>query len=169
MSGSDQLSIEWKSVVGREGKYEVSRCGQVRKSDGRILKQWLNRDGYCMVRLSNPRKIARAHRLVAEAFCENPTSLPFVNHRDCDRANNHADNLEWCTQWENLAHSDALGRMQRDYWIGKRSPNARLDDTTAAKIRDDYSNGGVSWETLGKRFNVSKRSIGRIVRGESYV
>lgn len=39
----------------------------------------------------------KIHRLVAEAFIPNPNELPFINHKDEDKHNNCADNLEWCT------------------------------------------------------------------------
>lgn len=161
--------MEWKPVHGREGQYEVSSTGEIRKCLGKLLGQWKSDQGYMLVRLSKPRKTARVHRLVAEAFIENPNNLPFVNHIDCKRDNNDFENLEWCTQRENLAHSRSLGRMQRDYWKGKRSPNATLDAVTVNEIRKAYSLGGVSWQALSKRFGVSKRTIGRIVNGESYV
>jgi ribosome-binding protein aMBF1 (putative translation factor) len=106
---------------------------------------------------------------VAEAFIENPLGLPFVNHIDCARDNNNASNLEWCTQWQNLNHSQKLGRMQRDYWIGKRSPSAKLSNEAVARIRNEYASGGISWEALAKKFSTNKRTVGRIVAGESYV
>lgn len=37
------------------------------------------------------------HRLVAEAFCDNPYGFDYVNHKDMNRLNNAYDNLEWCT------------------------------------------------------------------------
>jgi transcriptional regulator with XRE-family HTH domain len=95
--------------------------------------------------------------------------LPCINHIDCDTTNNIPSNLEWCTQAENLAHSRALGRMQENFWRGKRSPNAKLSDEIVQQIRSQYNAGGVSWAELGKRFGMSKRAIGRILRGETYV
>jgi predicted DNA binding CopG/RHH family protein len=159
----------WRPVVGYEDRYEVSDAGSVRKSSGQEVRQYKNHNGYMLVRLSGPRKEVRVHRVVAAAFISNPRGLPFVNHIDCDRANNKHKNLEWCTQWENLAHSRKLGRMQTDYWSGKRSPNAALSNETVKAIRNEYARGGISWQALAKKYGSNKRTVGRIVCGETYV
>lgn len=161
--------MKWAAIKGYETRYEVSDCGDIRKINGEIIRQYKNSNGYLLARLSGPRKEVRVHRVVAEAFILNPKNLPFVNHIDCTRSNNSVENLEWCTQWENLNHSQKLGRMQRNYWVGKRSPNAKLNDTQISDIRSEYKKGGISWQSLAKKYNTNKRSIGRIVNGESYV
>jgi len=160
---------EWQPVSGYAGKYEVSKCGLVRKADGTLVGQWPNDQGYMIVRLANPRSQHRVHRLVAAAFVANPDALDVVNHIDGNRSNNCADNLEWCTQRHNLDHAEKSGRLQRSYWRGKRSPNARLSDKTASAIRQAYASGHGSMAALAKKFGTSKRTVGRIINGETYV
>jgi hypothetical protein len=43
--------------------------------------------------------------LVAKAFIDNPNNLNEINHKDEDKSNNRADNLEWCTKSYNVSYS----------------------------------------------------------------
>lgn len=159
---------EWKPVQSWEGAYEVSRDGRVRKSGGAEIGMWLNDQGYWMVRLSasGRREMHRVHRLVASAFCQRGEGEDVVNHIDHDRAHNNASNLEWCTQQQNLAHARDAGRMM-NYWTGKRSPNAALDDEQVRAIHRRRKDG-LSHMRLAAEFGVSKRTIGRVLSGENY-
>jgi predicted DNA binding CopG/RHH family protein len=159
---------DWRPITSHDGRYIVSRDGQVRRVDGMILKQRKNSDGYMIVRLSKPRTTERVHRLVAEAFIPNLERKPSINHINNKRDDNRVCNLEWCTQSENLSHADRQGRMQRNYWVGKRSPNAKLSREDVEAIKREYANGGVSYLILSNRYKTSKRTIGRIINGESY-
>ena len=99
----------WVPVKDFEEFYEVSNEGVVRSTDricdkgraskGRTIKQWENRRGYKMVTLSKhgKQKHFQVHRLVAIAYLENPENLPCINHKDENKTNNRAENLEWCT------------------------------------------------------------------------
>ena len=107
----------WKPIVGFEQLYEVSNLGNVRRifRYGRrwigLCKPKITRDGYyesTLVKDGKP-KCIRTHRLVAQAFCENPENKAEVNHIDGNKLNNHADNLEWCTSSENQKHAYKLG------------------------------------------------------------
>ena len=75
------------------------------------------KNGYCRVFMrhnNGKRKDRYVHRLVAEAFIENPSNKPCVNHKDCNRANNSVDNLEWVTYKENNEYTLKVGHMVRD-------------------------------------------------------
>ncbi len=119
------MSAQWRPVVGWTGWYEVSNLGQVRGTSrtsqrrdgtaqnwvGRELRPFPNYKGYLVVRLSRPGKRlqARVHRLVAEAFLPAGHTVETVNHKDGDKTNNRASNLEWATRSENTRHAVANG------------------------------------------------------------
>lgn len=112
----------WKAVKGYEGLYEVSNFGNVRSVtrvirferrgsiatqviEGKPLKPG-NSKGYKNVVLCNKdgKKTKGVHRLVAEAFIDNPLDKPEVNHIDENPSNNTVENLEWVTHVENSRH-----------------------------------------------------------------
>ena len=93
--------------------YKIDRFGNVVNKNGLVLKQETARNGYKRVSLSNKEvkhKHMLVHRLVAESYNPNPNNYPQVHHRDEDRANNHADNLEWCTSLDNLLYSGIIDK-----------------------------------------------------------
>jgi len=157
----------WVPVEGYQ-QYLVSDRGRVKKTSGEMLGLYLSSGGYVLARLARPRAAAFVHRLVAVAFIPNPDGLPFVNHLDNDKTNNAVSNLEWCTQKQNIQHAEAQGRMQRNYWVGKRSPQASLSEEQVAEIRVLYATGSYSAEFLGQKYGAGKSTIGRIVRNETY-
>lgn len=110
----------WKPVTEYEGLYEVSNLGRLRNRHGKVLKIPLNHTGYPRIELWRQGKMKHfyVHRLVALAFIPNPDALPQVNHKDEDKQNNRVENLEWCTQAENLnygAHNDKVALANRNH------------------------------------------------------
>ena len=92
----------WKNIAGYEGLYEVSSFGRVRSlrfGKTKILKPGKNKKGYLRVSLckNGKQKTFFVHRLVAQAFLENPQNLPQINHKDENKQNNRLENLEWCS------------------------------------------------------------------------
>lgn len=78
----------------------------------RILSPFIDRKGYRRIDLSttnSKQKRVKFHRLVASAFIPNPLNKPQVNHKDGDKENNHATNLEWATNKENHQHKLKMG------------------------------------------------------------
>lgn len=98
------MEKQWKQIKNFEGKYLVSNYGEVKsvKTD-KLLKPYTNKTKYLYVMLG--RKHYRVHRLVAQAFIENPLNKEFINHKDYNTFNNCADNLEWVSMEENINYS----------------------------------------------------------------
>lgn len=104
------MNEEWRQIPQYEF-YQVSNYGRI-KSPNTILKQRVNRDGYCRVNLSinGKRKTMPVHRAVALAFIPNPKNKRCINHIDNDKTNNRVDNLEWATTKENADWAIQQGR-----------------------------------------------------------
>lgn len=104
------MDEQWKQIVidGVEWNYEVSSYGRVRNiKTGRVLKQYIDRDGYLRLELKHNKKGKGfgVHRLVALMFIENNDDTKTqVNHIDENKKNNMVDNLEWVTPKENMNH-----------------------------------------------------------------
>lgn len=165
----------WKDIKGYEGIYKVSNLGRVKSSDrmihygvhgdpsakcfrkGRILREGIQ-SGYKAISLSKEGKVKRCliHRLVAESFVPNPNNYPEVNHRDEDKLNNRADNLEWCTKSYNINFGNRNNEVRKKFSkpvIGVNIKNKsviRFNSIGEAK-KYGYSAAHISSCCLGKR------------------
>lgn len=125
------------------------------------MSPFLLRSGYLAVapKFGTTRKKLTVHRLVAKAFVPGYFDGATVNHRDGDKTNNRADNLEWLTLAENTAHQWETGLVNIR---GERHPNAKLSDANALAImaRPDDSP-----TALAREFGVSTSMIYKIRQG----
>lgn len=100
----------WKPIKGFP-RYYISSFGRIwsDKQNRRYLSSHTDNCGYHHVRLYNNANqyTMLVHRLVAEAFIDNPNGYKEVNHIDEDKNNNRADNLEWCTRTYNILYGKA--------------------------------------------------------------
>ena len=104
------MTETWKAIAGYEGLYEVSDLGRVKSlkfCKEKILKPQKTRDDYLQVDIYKDGKVkhSKVHRLVAEAFIQNPQGLETVNHKDEVKTNNVASNLEWMSRGDNKRYS----------------------------------------------------------------
>lgn len=88
--------------------YLVSKDGTIYSK--RFKKQLTpkhNWDGYHRIQIWENNKCSMIgwHRVVAQTFIPNPENKPFVNHKNGIKSDNRVENLEWCTQQENIQHS----------------------------------------------------------------
>ncbi len=100
----------WKDIIGFEGIYQVSNLGNIKSlnylntNKEKLLKIQIDKYGYKVISLREKHqknKIKKVHRLVAEAFIENPYNFTEINHKDENKLNNRVENLEWCTKQYN--------------------------------------------------------------------
>ena len=115
----------WKDIEGFEGLYQVSNLGRVRSLGRtimrgtrygtiapytikpRVLMPKICQGGYYQVGLfpmEGKATPAKVHRLVAKAFVPNPDNLPEINHKNEDKSDNRAENLEWVTHIDNCRY-----------------------------------------------------------------
>jgi hypothetical protein len=104
--------MEWKEI-SEFPNIKISNEGQIySKISKRLQKLTLNNTGYYLVSVKNDKgeyKPRLVHRLVAKAFLDNKNNYKCINHKDSDKLNNHAYNLEWCTKAYNNRHSVDMG------------------------------------------------------------
>lgn len=147
----------WKNMIGFEGLYQVSNYGRVRGLDretigkppvtkkkikGVIISPKKYTNGYFFVApcKNGLKKPTLLHRLVATHFIPNPDNLPEINHKDENKANNRASNLEWCTHKYNSNYGTKGERTskrlkKKKAWAGQDNPNygRRGNDSPKAK------------------------------------
>jgi len=130
----------WRAVAGYERLYQISNLGNVRSLDrairerntgkivnrkGKQLKPCVN-TGYLAVGLGRHGAIKthRVHRLVASAFIAGRNEKNCVtNHKNGDKLDNRAKNLEWCSIGYNLKHAYNMGLKQGRYYPRKEPIN----------------------------------------------
>lgn len=136
----------WKPIPNYEGYYEASNLGRIRSvyRYKRVLKPMISNTGYERVDLfkNRHRKQYSVHRLVAITFIDNPDNKPFVNHRDENKINNCADNLEWVTHVENCRYGTAIERRTKHFDYSKRKINNAGQIEACSKPIAQYTKDG---------------------------
>lgn len=143
--------------------YKILMTGVIIGRRGRPLKPWKSKGGYLIVQLNldGVKKPHLVHRLVATKYLPNPDNLPQVNHKDGDKLNNSVENLEWCTQSENMKHSFRMsGRT-----TGRS--NAALTDQQVLELCE-LRKAGKTYYELSDVFGISYQAVHRIAVGDTY-
>ena len=183
-----EIGEGWREIEGYEGRFLISSHGRLYltgegRREPRMAIPSVDPNGYLRVNIhegDGKSWSVPIHRLVAMAFCDGRTEeRNVVNHKDGNKQNNHADNLEWCTNEENVHHAInvlgvASGGNDQTYRRTRRtvvrdpssrpSPFRRFTDEQVVAIRNDPRSAC----KLAEVYGVNKCTIQNIRSGRTY-
>ena len=146
---------KWKTMELEGRIYEISNTGKVKSnrrlyikdngvevlSQEKLLKTHLTKKNYVFVNINKSDGTCRrflVHRLVAMCFVPGRTKdNNQVNHKDGNKSNNYANNLEWVTDEQNKKHA----RENYLYIQGEEHPFSKLTKEEVIEIRKLYDSG----------------------------
>lgn len=160
----------WVTCV-QSDDYAVSNMGRVKRitfgksvRPKRILTPVPTTHGYREVSLGARNRFP-VHQLVCRAFHgEPPTPQHEPNHKDSDRTNNRADNLEWVTRKENLQWAKQQGRNNR----GDRNGHSTITESDVLQIIHLLKTTQQKHGDIGKQCNASDAVVQSINVGRAW-
>jgi len=155
-----------KLVKGFENNYEIDQDGNVfNLKTGRQKMPTLLPVGYYSLNLyiNNVGHWRYIHRMVAEAYLENPDNKPEVNHIDGVKTNNTVSNLEWVTRQENSLHAYKLGLSYQEKNLNQAQLMRILIDFLGGKTLTELA---VEYKTGISRLSINIRNFAKITNLE---
>jgi hypothetical protein len=157
----------WRPVKNFEPYYLISDLGRVKTIKTELIRKLqIHEDGYLYLLLciNEVRYKKYIHKLVAEAFIDNPLNLVEVNHIDGNKQNNSISNLEWCTHINNMVHANKNNLIVR--LNGENISSSKLTEQQVFEIRN--LKGKLRGNVIAKRYNVCKDTIYDILHGRTW-
>jgi hypothetical protein len=158
--GGDRM-VRWKDT-----EYFITEDGKVwSEKSQRFLKPQKHKRGYLAVtlRYDGHSHVELIHRMVAKTFVPNPNNLPMVNHKDGNKHNPKASNLEWVTPSENVRHAIENGLLRVTPSYGSANGNAK-------KVEAYTDNESLVFDTVteaSKALGINRSAISRCLIGKS--
>lgn len=169
----------WRDIPEFYNHYMVSDRGRVlslprfadnaqgtREVEGRVLTPKVDEFGYRRVILNDgsKNKTVPVHRLVAKAFCPNPSNKDIVNHLDETPGHDWAGNLAWATTQENVTYGNAIAKRlaNTDYkkaYSRRGAPILQFD--LDGELVRCWNNANEIHEALGFRSRAIRDACGK--------
>ena len=144
--------------------YEVSNIGRVKNVRRNTILRLSDIYGYTQAYLykDGVKKGIKTHRLVAQAFIENPQNLPQINHKNEIRDDNRVENVEWCTAEYNVNYGNRTKKQRETnekngYWSGKTVDTQAYNKKYKAEHRDHIKELNRIWYQKNKEKLRDKR------------
>lgn len=123
----------------------------------RKLTPYVGTDGYPQVQYRDGNDHAvheRVHVIFGHLFIPNPDGYRYINHKDSDKTNNVLDNLEWCTNSQNVKHGwDSGNRTHKN-------------NTKVSAIKDGITYEFDSIRKLSAALHLDRHKVARTLKGE---
>lgn len=138
-----------RNIIGFEGKYIISDCGDndktifsIRKND--YLKPSVDQsNGRLKFNFNDSDRDYYLHRLVAETFIPNPNGYDEVHHLDGDFTNNRISNLQWIDSGEHRKlHSTQKSKTVYQYT--KEGELFKIWGSVGECARSGYNKGHIA-------------------------
>lgn len=159
------MKEEWRDIPGMY-PYKVSSMGRIISGYTGKLISFNNCKGYDAVSfyVKGKRYYKTVHSVVALVFIGPRPRGYEVNHKDLNKRNNAAVNLEYVTSSENKRHAIKLHAG----WVGELNGSARLTEAQVREIRALYVPWKYGSHKLAKQFGVTKAAIRCILAGKTW-
>ena len=135
----ETLRINADYEISTELPYVVRK-----KANGRIISEYLEKDGYLRLNLSekvNGRTVQRKyykHKLVASQFIENPNDLDCVDHINRNKQDNRIENLRWCSASENSRNKSSNKGVEYEFFDEIDENSVVVNDYGRHQFEDYY-------------------------------
>lgn len=153
--------------------YSVSKCGTVishHRLEPFALKPCRHPQGYLKVvlKVDGGYKNFLVHRLVMLAWVGPCPKGAVTNHINGDKTDNRLENLEYCTQSYNMAHSYATGLSPKPPTrCGENAPKAKLTEEQVIALRNSAATG-TSLKELARTFGITSPTVSKIVLRQTW-